>query len=63
MPDGTERPIAYASHSLSKAEKNYFYLECEGLVCVFGIKRFHQYLLGHSFEFITDHKPLRALLN
>ena len=47
MPDGSERPIGYASRSLSEAEKNYSQLEREGLACVFGIKRFHQYLFGH----------------
>ena len=45
MPDGTERPIGYASRTLNKAERNYSQLEKEGLSCVFGIKRFHAYLL------------------
>lgn len=63
MPDGLERPIAYASRTLSKAECNYSQLEKEGLACVFGIKKFHTYLLGHPFELITDHKPLLALLS
>ena len=63
MPDGSERPVGYASRTLSPAEKNYSQLEREGLACVFGIKRFHAYLFGHSFELVTDHKPLLALLN
>lgn len=63
MPDGTERPIGYASRSLSAAERNYSQLEHEGLACVFGVKRFHAYLFGHQFQLITDHKPLLALLN
>lgn len=63
MPDGSEKPVGYASHSLSKAERNYSQLEREGLACVFGIKRFRQYLFGHPFDLITDHKPLLALLN
>ena len=63
MPDGTEKPVAYASRSLSKAERNYSQLEKEGLACVFGVKRFHAYLFGHAFELITDHKPLLTLLS
>ena len=61
-PDGSERPIAYTSRSLSKSEKNYAQLEKEGLSCVFGIKKFHMYLIGHHFKLYTDHKPLLALL-
>ena len=63
MPDGTERPIGYASRTLSPAEKNYSQIEKEGLACVFGVKRFHSYLFGHSFKLVTDHKPLLALFN
>ena len=63
MPDGSEGPIGYISHTLSKSEKNYSQLEKEGLACVVGIKRFHSYLFGHHFELVTDHQPLLALLN
>ena len=29
---------------------------------IFGVKKFHQYLYGRKFLFITDHKPLLAIL-
>ena len=62
LPDGYEKPIAYASRTLNKAERNYSQLEKEGLACVFGVKRFYCFLFGHPFELITDHQPLLGLL-
>ena len=61
MEDGTEHPIAYASRTLAPAEKNYSQIDKEGLGVIFGIKKFHQYLYGHSFIIFTDHKPLVGL--
>ena len=48
--DETEKPVAFASRSLSKVEKNYSHLEKEGLAVIFG---FHQYLYGRHFTILT----------
>ena len=61
MSDGSERPIGYASRNLNKAERYCFQLEKEGLSCVFGVKHFNSYLFGHTFDLVTDHKPLLGL--
>ena len=48
-PDGSERPIGYASRTLSRAEKNYSQIEKEGLACVFDVNKFHSYVFTWTF--------------
>ena len=61
LDDGSEHPIAFASRSLSPAEQKYSQLDKEGLAIIFGVKRFHYYLLGRRFTIYSDHKPLQHL--
>ena len=60
--DGTERPIAYASRTLTPSERNYTQLEKEALSLVFDIKKFNPYIYGRGFQLLTDHKPLTTIL-
>ena len=61
VEDGTDRPVAYASRTLTTAEKRYSQLEREGLAVVFGTKKICNYLYGRPFEIQSDHKPLISL--
>ena len=60
MDDGTDKPIAFSSHTLAAAEKKYTQIEKEDFAIVFGVKRFHQYLFGRQFIIMSDHKPLQT---
>ena len=63
MEDGSERPIAYASRSLTAAERKYAHLDKEALAIVFGVKHFHQYIYGRPFVIHSDHKPLMYIFD
>lgn len=49
MPDGTERPIAFASRSLSKSEKKYSQIDKEATGIYWALKKFFLYCYGRKF--------------
>lgn len=55
------QPIAYYSHKLTKAERNYGVGELELLAVVRALKEFRPYLEGAEFSVCTDHANLRYL--
>lgn len=59
--DNTERPIAYASRTLSKSEVGYSVIDKEALAIMYGVKKFNQYVYGRKFTLLTDHKPLLSI--
>ena len=60
-PDGSERPIANASKTLTDTQRRYSQIQKEALAIVIALKKFHQFLYGCQFVLVTDHKPLLAL--
>ncbi|XP_064488339.1 uncharacterized protein LOC135400436 [Ornithodoros turicata] len=58
QPDGTYRPVAYASRSLTDTEKKYAQIEKEGLAIVWACDKFRDYITGMHITIETDHKPL-----
>ena len=61
--DGKERPIAYASRTLTKSERKYCVTRRELLAIVYFTKYFRHYLIGKPFLVRTDHNALRWLMN
>ncbi|XP_062537710.1 uncharacterized protein K02A2.6-like [Armigeres subalbatus] len=61
LPDGSVKPISYASRSLTPAESNYSQIEKEGLALIFAVTRLHRMIFGRQFILETDHKPLLAI--
>ena len=63
QPDGTVHPVAYASRSVNKHEKNYGISELETLGLVWAVRYFRPYLLGHPCVVYTDHAACLSILN
>ncbi|KAK9679892.1 Integrase zinc binding domain [Popillia japonica] len=61
--NGEERPIMFASRTLTKTEANYAQLHREALALFFAVQKFHKYIYGRSFRLVTDHKPLLGIFN
>ncbi|UYV75066.1 K02A2.6-like [Cordylochernes scorpioides] len=53
-----ECPIAFASRTLTEAEKRYSQLEKEALSITYGDEKSRQFLLGRKFVLVTDNRPL-----
>lgn len=62
-PDGTERPIQFASQTLNDTQQRYPQIDKEAYSIVFGIRKFYQYLYGTKFTLYTDYKPLVQIFN
>ena len=62
QPDKTMKPVAYASRSLTPAERRYAQIEKEALAISWACERFKDFILGLHIRLETDHRPLLAIM-
>jgi len=63
LSSGEERPIAYASRTMTATEQRYPQIDKEALAIVWAVQKFFHYLYARHFTLITDHKPLTQILH
>lgn len=56
-----DKPIYFASKSLTPLQMNYGQIDKECLAIVFGCMKFHQYIYGTDLTVESDHKPLETI--
>ena len=62
QPDGTLKPIGFASRFLSNTGKKYVIIELEPLAVVWGLKHFRLNIYGKPNKLSTDHQALESLI-
>ena len=55
------KPVAFASKTLTPVESKYANIEYECLSVVFWLEKFHTYIYGNPVTVYNDHKPLEML--
>lgn len=61
FPDGSERPIAFASKLIPKNELHRAILDKKAGAIVFGFRKFYQYVFGARIILKTDHEALKFI--
>ena len=58
-----QKPIYFASRTLSETQKEYVAIELEPLAVTWAMEKFHHFLYSNEFILETDQKPLEAILS
>lgn len=60
-PDGSERPIQFASQTLNRTQQAYLHVDKEAYAIIFGVKKFFQFLYGRRFVLVTDNQAVTKI--
>ena len=63
IQEGVEVPIAFASNTMNKSQRNYCTTKRELLAVIVYTKKYKHFLWGSDFTLRTDHSSLKWLLN
>lgn len=63
LVNGEEKPVIFASCSLTPAQKNYSQIHREAFAIMFAVHKFHDYIFGHRFTLCTDQKALSEIFH
>jgi len=65
LENGTkaEKPILFASCSLSPTQQRYSQLHREAMAMIFAVTKLRKYLWGRKFFLVTDHQPIRHIFS
>ncbi|XP_072161911.1 uncharacterized protein [Bemisia tabaci] len=58
-----DRPVAYASSTLTQAQRNYAQHDREGLSVVYAVTKFHRFIWGRPFKLYTDNSAIQRIFN
>ncbi|XP_043238246.1 uncharacterized protein K02A2.6-like [Amphibalanus amphitrite] len=62
-PNGAERPVMYASRTLTATERKYAQVEREAAAVSYGVSRFHRFIYGRRFTLVVDNRALSRILS
>lgn len=61
--DGSEKPIQFASQTLSKVQQRYSQIDREAYAIIHGVRKFYNYLYGKKFSLITDNRAVSQIFS
>lgn len=61
--NGVERPIQFASQTLSEVQQKYAHIDKEAYAIIYGVRKFYDYLYGNRFTLITDNRAVSQIFS